>query len=83
MAESEIPIPGQCAILKRADGLYDVLKFGEAGERTTVRERLKQLDDAYHIARNSAEAGRVLYSDHSSPDVFEKYAPSARESGAF
>lgn len=73
MAESETPVPGQCVIFKRADGLYDVLKIREGGERARVREGLKQLDDAFHIARKNLEAGRVLYADHTSPDVFEKF----------
>ena len=73
MSESEAPISGQCAIFKRADGRYDVLKFGEGGTRTSVREKLKQLADAYHVARKQSEAGRVLYCDHATPDVFEKY----------
>jgi hypothetical protein len=73
MAESETPVPGQCVIFKRADGLYDVLKIDAAGERASVRVGLKQIEDAFHIARKNLEAGRVLYSDHSTPDVFEKY----------
>jgi len=73
MADSETPVPGQSAVFKRADGLYDVITFGEAGERTRPREGLKQFVDAYHIARNALTAGRVLYADHLTPDVFEKY----------
>jgi hypothetical protein len=72
-SETQKPVPGQCIIFKRADGLYDVLKVDEAGERATVRAGLKQIEDAYHIARNSLSAGRVLYADHSAPDAFEKY----------
>jgi hypothetical protein len=71
--ETQKPVPGQCIIFKRADGLYDVEKIDEAGERATVRAGLKQIEDAYHVARNSLSAGRVLYADHSAPDVFEKY----------
>ena len=73
MAETETPVSGQCAIFKRPDGRYDVLKFGEAGTRTSVREKLKQLADAYHVARNTSQTGRVLCCDHATPDVFEKY----------
>jgi hypothetical protein len=71
--ETQKPVPGQCIIFKRADGLYDVQKIDEAGERAIVRAGLKQIEDAYHVARNSLSAGRVLYADHSAPDVFEKY----------
>jgi hypothetical protein len=73
MSESEKPVSGQCVIFKRADGLYDVLKISDTGGRASVRKGLKQLEDAFHIARNNLEAGRVLYSDHSTPEVFEKY----------
>lgn len=73
MAETETVKPGDCIVFKGADSVYDVCKIDQAENRVSVRRGIKELSDAYEIARKNLEGGRVLYSDHSTPDEFEKY----------
>jgi hypothetical protein len=65
--------PGDCIVFKRADGVYDISKIDRSRRRVLVRAAIQHPDSAHMIAQGHLEGGRVLYSQHQSPDALTVY----------
>jgi hypothetical protein len=75
MKDSDASV-GDRIVLKREDGMYDVLGLDANRKRDVRRVGIKELSDAYDIARSGLEDSggkNVWYTDHRQPDAIDHY----------